>query len=244
MNENPNSSNVEELRQWLLSHLNLMVQDSGFAREPNFSDYDLYTLDYVEMARGDLQLWEQTSVQLAKASALMGCTANLKRALDCQLNCFLHHWNLSRTFAKKSGGINGRVEWLGRAGLFDSRSIRRFVTFRNKLEHEFQNPDIADIEAIFDLVIAFVWILQNVIGSSWNSVVLLNDDSGEYLSAEYKDDLPSVVFTHGLEKPVTTWEFAASNEAEFTYGFRAFMVLHQLNSFPSFSHAERILKQP
>lgn len=90
-----------------------------------------------------------------------------------------------------------KLEFLKAAGVFSSRSLARLNTIRNRMEHDYEVPKVADIESYFDLVAAFVSVLEltailhtEVECSKKGSSGLLIDG---YLSITYQMDSPSIL---------------------------------------------------
>jgi hypothetical protein len=94
---------------------------------------------------------------------LVNATANLKRAVDCQLDSLLCTLNLDEFYRAKRLGVDRKLGFLKRAGIFRSRSIEKLNALRNRLEHHYEKPKIEDVEVYFDLVAAFVSVVEAVI---------------------------------------------------------------------------------
>lgn len=64
---------------------------------------------------------------------------------------------------KEKFKIRKKIDFLNNLGVFNSRVLVRLNTIRNRMEHKYEIPKITDIEMYFDLVSAFVAILQSLI---------------------------------------------------------------------------------
>ena len=117
-----------------------------------YPEYELYARDYLTFAEQELQVQSE--------SGLINCIAHLKRAMDCQLSMCLYALGLLDVFNKRNLGIDKRLQFLQKCGIFSARTLSRLNAKRNKMEHSYEVPKIQDLEAYFDLVVAFVSILE------------------------------------------------------------------------------------
>jgi hypothetical protein len=117
-----------------------------------YPKYELYARDYLAFSEQELQVQSE--------SGLINCVAHLKRAMDCQLSMFLYALGLLDMFDKRNLGIDKRLEFLQKCGIFSARTLSRLNAKRNKMEHSYEVPKIQDLEAYFDLVVAFVSVLE------------------------------------------------------------------------------------
>ncbi|HEV7643372.1 MAG TPA: hypothetical protein VGO50_05450 [Pyrinomonadaceae bacterium] len=213
----------ERLRELLLSKLALLEGDFGSSDALPAPEYELTPRDYLRFAESELSGTTDHN--------LINCVGHLKRALDCQLDTFLHMFNLLQLFRKRNLKFEKKLEFLTAAGVFSSRSLARLNTIRNRMEHDYEVPKIADIESYFDLTTAFVSVLE--------LTALLNTELGfgsrgstkrsaGYLLVEYKIALPSIVmtWTEGDNKEVLQVE-ASTEIDEFAFFFRAVLLLSQ-----------------
>lgn len=166
------NSKVDKTKEFLLKYFELLNNDGSSGKYITFPEYDLYARDYLRFAEKELE--ENTP------SSLINCVSHLKRAMDCQLDTFLYTFNLLDTFNKRSLKVEKKLDFLKSSGVFSSRSLARLNIIRNKMEHEYEIPKVKDIEAYYDLVTAFVAVLE------YTSLSLnLNCIMDFYISEEY-----------------------------------------------------------
>lgn len=116
-------------------------------------------------------------VELAQddARSRINCITHLKRALECQIDTFLHAWCLRSYVKNKRMLLHAKLELLKSLGLLNARSVTRFNQIRNKVEHEYARPNTQDLDIYFDLVSALVAILERAVVSPNELIVILND---------------------------------------------------------------------
>ncbi|MCG9885677.1 MAG: hypothetical protein MH825_08890 [Cyanobacteria bacterium] len=142
----------ERLRSFILENVDsLEFEAFGFPFD-EVPDFELHARDYLQYAKEEINRGADIN--------LINCIGNLKRALDCQVDSYLHTFNLLDLVRGKNLGIDKKLEFLSKVGIFSSRSLSRFNTIRNKIEHEYKAPHIEDIDVYFDLISAFTSILE------------------------------------------------------------------------------------
>lgn len=146
----------EEIISFFENHVEELGCDSGSGEVAHLPDFDLLPRDFVEFAERDLRVSSSTH-------SLVNATSNLKRAVDCQLDYLLCVLNLDNVYRKKRLGVDKKLGFLKKSGIFRSRSIEKLNAFRNRLEHHYEIPDIDDAEVYFDLVAAFVTVVEAAI---------------------------------------------------------------------------------
>lgn len=146
----------DEIIKFFTDYIDELDAHTGGGRWPKTPDFELLPRDFLEYAEQDLR-------ETQTPRTLVNATANLKRAVDCQLDFFLSTLNLDKFYREKRLGVDRKLGLLRRAGIFRSRSLAKLNTFRNRLEHHYEVPKIHDVEAYFDLVAAFVAVVESTI---------------------------------------------------------------------------------
>ncbi|MEE3951649.1 hypothetical protein [Peribacillus frigoritolerans] len=189
------------LKDFLIENLPLMSYDSSFGSSPSFPRFDLFARDYLQFAEHELLQLKNDSSKIEHIH-LINCVSHLKRAIDCQLDVCLHVLNI-KVFKEKNLGFNAKLNFFKAAGLFNSFSLNRFNTIRNKMEHHYQIPKIEDIESYFDFVSAFVSVLESMINMlcNYSEIFLTNDDHAnrktrDTFAIQYSfDDIPQITYS-------------------------------------------------
>jgi len=150
------------LRNFLLNDFSKFSYEQVTGNLLEFPEYDLNARDYLQFAEYELLEMKTYSNKLEYIH-LINCVSHLKRAIDCQLDTCLYVLKLLKIFKRKNLGLNSKLDFFKKAGVFNSFSLDRFNKVRNKMEHDYQIPKIEDIEAYFDLVSAFVSVLESMI---------------------------------------------------------------------------------
>ncbi|WP_195576174.1 hypothetical protein [Paenibacillus sp. 1001270B_150601_E10] len=229
------SEKIEKLRMFLIQYIDELTPCGGGGGMPDLPEFDLYAVDYLDFAQVELE--KNTSV------SLINCVSHLKRAMDCQLDTFLFVYNLYNITAKKNLKFEKKLDFLNDIGVFNSRVLVRINTIRNRMEHKFEIPKITDIEMYFDLVSAFVAILQSLIVFTLESSLEYEYSKGSF-SIFYSSDEPSVVVRiyedTGVEYRIVA---NTSNMFEFTYFFKVWFLLVQSGGFASNKYILRKLDE-
>ncbi|OCQ89745.1 hypothetical protein BCD64_17475 [Nostoc sp. MBR 210] len=130
-----------------------MELNGGGGIHLDFPDYELNAYDYLEYA---YPLCEEKS-----DSALISCVSHLKRAVDCQLDTFLYVIGLGKLFSKANLKFEKKLEAIALAGIFRSNVLVTLNRKRNTLEHKYSAPDVDDVRVYYELVWAFVEVLES-----------------------------------------------------------------------------------
>ncbi|SHN44101.1 hypothetical protein SAMN05192549_12029 [Duganella sacchari] len=75
------------------------------------------------------------------------------------MDTFIHILGLSnilKSFPRK-------LDFFSKTGLLSSRSLEKLNRIRNKMEHEYADPNLAEIDAYFDLASGFIHSLEGYI---------------------------------------------------------------------------------
>lgn len=188
----------EEIISFFEQHIDELLGDGGMGGHVNHPDFELLPRDFVEFAERDLK-GESTTHSLVNA------TSNLKRAVDCQLDYLLGALNLDKLYREKRLGIDRKLGFLKRAGIFRSRSIEKLNAFRNRLEHHYEIPKIEDVEVYFDLVTAFVNVAEAVIPALTHGASLgMQIRDGGYVETKFTYEGPK--FDLSLQHDATSYK--------------------------------------
>lgn len=242
------SEKVSKVRNFVLEYLEVLYKDGGSGDIPNFPNYELTARDYLEFAEEEIIKNTQSS--------LINCISNLKRAMDCQLDTFLYSFNLSKIFNDRNLKFEKKLDFLNAAGIFSPRSLARLNTIRNKMEHEYQIPKINDMEVYYDLVTAFVSVLENVmLGLNLDKKMWFYIDE-EYavqgnFNITYIVDKPSIKIDWKITKDNKNYdeeEFETSildkdGFIDFAFFFKIFLLVHQSEGIASKNYILNQLKK-
>ncbi|HDR7449334.1 hypothetical protein JDS97_26805 [Bacillus cereus group sp. N18] len=196
------------LQQFLSENLSEMFVDTFSGTSLKFPEFDLYARDYLRFAEHELLQIQNKSTSLDHIH-LINCVSHLKRAIDCQLDTCFYILNLN-TVKKNNLSLKIKLNFFKSAGIFNSFSLARFNTMRNKMEHDYKIPEIEDIEAYYDLVSALVSILESFIGTLSISFELgmrknnISNNTFDYFNIEYIwDETPKIKCT--IDKNLPEW---------------------------------------
>ena len=229
-----------QLQNFLLEHIENLEHDGGGGGITNLPDFELYAYDYLEFAEKRINTVDSET----DTDELINCVAHLKRAVDCKLDTFFYSCNLYKTVTKKNLKFETKLEFLKGIGVFSSRSLARLNTLRNKMEHQYEIPKIDDIELYFDLVSAFVTVLQGLIyvltfnrEVNFNVYVEETDEFGSF-TTEYNDQIPEIKVTWKLGVNAEEFSITANvdEREDFEYFFKIHLLLIQLEAFATWKH--------
>jgi hypothetical protein len=214
-------SKSERLRTIVRENLNSFEGDAGGFLSFDPPKFELSAHDFLEFA--EKELGNDTDYNR------INCISHLKRALDCSLDTFLHVFNLFDLW-KRNLKFEKKLELLSAIGVFSSRSLARLNTIRNRMEHDYEIPKIADIEVYFDLVSAVVSVLERV--AIQHSEVSFSLDghtrSNGYFSIKYERKVPRIEASRQTGSNIEELVAEAKTEIdEFAFFFKVLILLSQ-----------------
>lgn len=228
------------LEKLLLDHLEDFEHTGGRGGDHNLPDFELYAIDYLEFAEKRLNNIEKYKNDIDE---LINCVAHLKRAVDCQLDTFFHSIGLYKIIKSRNLKFEKKLDFLSGIGVFSSRSLNRLNTLRNKMEHHYEIPKISDIELYYDLVSAFISVIQGLIfllGVNREVLFSINieDDNFGDFQSEYDDKKLEIRIKWNLKESDEKKILVAKHEEieDFIYFFKVHILLAQLDTFANWKH--------
>lgn len=215
----------EEIISFFEKYTDEFQGDGGSGTYLKLHHFEITPRDFLDFAEKDFE----TSLS---THSLVNATSNLKRAVDCQIDSLLLTMNLDDFYRKKRLGVDRKLGFLEKSGLFRSRSIEKLNHLRNRLEHHYELPKIEDVEVYYDLVVAFVTVLEGVMPLiATNSNLGMTLESGGYISTTYDRDTPtiSIHLKHDLSDYENTLECSLdsnSSDIETLLEFAFFFKVH------------------
>ncbi len=217
----------EKLLPFLSNYLDAFDHSSSAGHNLEFPDFQLYAHDYLSFAEKELTESSQDS--------LINCVSHLKRAAECQMDTFIYICGLTGSLKKKNLGFDAKLNFLEDIGIFSSRTLSRFNTIRNKIEHEYTIPQVSDIDLYFDLVSALIAILQgSMYLLSYGSELVFDilDDDGNLvgnfkIEYNYSELRINVDWNINEEAECISVGFA-ENRVDFLYFLKVLILLNQL----------------
>ncbi|OOR17234.1 hypothetical protein [Bacillus cereus] len=187
----------DELRRFLIDNFYILEVEGASGGSLFFPDFDLFARDYLLFAEHELKQLKKNETNIDHIH-LINCVSHLRRAIDCQLDTCFEVLNI-KVFKKKNLSLEAKLKFLEDAGVFSSFSLTRLNKIRNSMEHGYKIPEIKDIETYFDLVSAFISVLESMFSllATFSEVdlVIKNIDSKVYFSIWYSfDDKPSISY--------------------------------------------------
>ncbi len=138
---------------FLRANLDACHHDSSSGLSPDFPTFELMPQDYLAYAAEALDSPTDANK--------INCIAHLKRAAECQADTFLHLLSLANH--AKTRNFPSKMNAIATLDLMPSRSVAELNRIRNKMEHEYAVPEIADLTLYFDLVAGFVSAVEGAI---------------------------------------------------------------------------------
>jgi hypothetical protein len=228
----PETIKSDELRDFVVENLSRMYRSGGGGAEPDLPRFELTARDYLQFAEQELV---GTSVRNR-----INCVSHLKRAADCQLDTFLHVYNLFSLVKTANLKFDAKLAFLRDIALFSSRSLSRFNEIRNRIEHDYHAPAVTDLEVFYDLVQAFVSVLELA------SLLLANNAQTDYdiyrapndfsvrvgvFTIEYDRNGPTIKTKTDLNHRVRHLSVVPSEREDFAFFFRVFVLLTRRECF-------------
>lgn len=147
------TENADRIKKFLKEHVYHLETEGSGGPFVDLPDYEIHPREFLEYAEAELD-------DLDTNQSIINCLSNLKRAIDCQIDIFLHALNILEIYQERRLGIDKKLGFIEKCGIFSKGSLSRINTIRNKMEHHYQIPKIGDITVYFDLVTAFVYVLE------------------------------------------------------------------------------------
>lgn len=220
---------IENLKNFLLQNLDKVEFDSACGGNYESPDFDLNPHDYLKFAKLELDNLSNANTENNKLH-ILNCIFHLKRAVDCQLDVFLFQLNLYKIVKEKNLKFDKKLDFIKEIGIIESSSLSRLNHLRNKMEHQYKYPDIVEIQVYYDLVNAFVSLIESnmVIFLSAVEIGLFTDEC--FFDIEYKFlEIPEINFQiryRDSRSPLSiTVAFSFSELKEFTYYLRILFIL-------------------
>ncbi|PGS18932.1 hypothetical protein COC59_29880 [Bacillus cereus] len=224
---------IETLKTFLIEHIDYLEREGSSGIFASYPEFDLYPRNFLKFAKIELDFLKEKEENLIH---IINCLSHLKRAVDCQFDLFLYHLNLYELIKEKNLKFDKKLNFLKDIGIFESTSISRLNTIRNKMEHDYKIPDILEIEVYFDLVSAFISIIESNL-----NIFLFNhelqigsnaDEKFHFFSLEYVfDKNPKIVFEVKYLDKTKNFSISvdASEQSEFAYYLRAHLTMLKLD---------------
>lgn len=220
---------IDKLKAYLIKNIGSLHRIGGGGDYPQFPVFDLCARDYLTYAEEDLNQYLTDKDN----RHLINCVLHIKRAIECQLDTFLHVYKLADLFKKRNLGFDKKLDLINAIGAYSTRTLGRFNAIRNKVEHEYAIPEIAEIELYYDLASAFVAIIENIIlfvsfsdmEFSTDRDEVGNELDREFFYIEYDFEGPRI--KAGWKKQGIANEMVATPNdiVEFGFFFKAFILL-------------------
>jgi hypothetical protein len=149
---------VEELKKLLKENVHNITTEGGSDSIPDLPDYEIHPREFFGYAEEEMD-------DLKTNRSIVNCISNLKRAMDSQVDILLYSLNLQKLYKDKRLGFDRKIGFINKCGFFNKGSLSRINAIRNKLEHHYEIPLIEDIEVYFDLVYAFIIVLEGAVST-------------------------------------------------------------------------------
>lgn len=202
-----------------------MKESGSSGHNITFPDFELLPTHYLEFA--------DKSLEHKDSCHLINCVTHLKRAAECEIDTFLYACNLYKVLEKKNLGFDTKLNFIKDIGIFNSRTLSRFNSIRNKIEHEYVVPDIVDIDVYYDLVSALVELLEGAM------FILCHVSELDFYFEKEEKTIGQFKIKYNYEKPSIEvfWELDdkkeklsadfKDNRLEFIYFFKVLILLNK-----------------
>lgn len=230
----------DELKAFVQEYVDYFENEGSGGSSLDFPNFDLLPHSFLDFADKELEHKESDR-------HLINCVSHLKRAAECQIDTFLSVCNLYNTVRKNNLGFDAKLDFLKSVRVFDSRTLSRFNTIRNKIEHEYAIPHIEDIEVYYDLVSALIEVIEGVMfimahGSELIFMINKGANKKGIFKIAYDFKYPSInaSWSFGEETTSLTATFSKEDRENFIY-FLKLLIL--LNKSTCLMNAEWVLQE-
>lgn len=229
------ATNTVVFSEYLINNLENFEFEFATGLNFNFPNFELTPLEFI--------MFTEQEKQDQSLRSLLNCVGHLKRAVDCQLDIFLHVCNLYDYTLDKGISVRKKLEFMGDIGVFNSELVNKLISIRNKMEHYYQKPQITDIEVYYELVTAMTAVIQATITSLGYcgkrlDIVCRDAINGEVnggFSIEYNAENMKFIASWksgGLTNTLSASIKDKKEREDFTYLFRVLILMNQWLVYP------------
>jgi len=188
------STKTDELRKILKDNFHRFVFQESNNHYVKLPTFDLYPRDYLGYA--------ENGITNGDTKKLIECVGHLKRAVDCQIDVYLSAFGFNKYFKKWKLGVDKKLDFLQTIGVFDSRTLTRLNTIRNRMEHRYEIPKIMDVEIYYDLVSAFISILEGgILLLRYENLIFANERDTRGRRVDIFEGDECIMIGYDFEKP-------------------------------------------
>lgn len=142
---------IDDILQFILQADDIEC-DASCGSDMNIPIYEISAEEFLGFA--------ESAIAAGTKEGLINAVSNLKRALDCEMDLFFESINLKKIFSKNNLKFEKKTQFLADIGLFPIQSINKLNLMRNKMEHEYRQPEISDLYAYYELVWSVIKIIN------------------------------------------------------------------------------------
>ncbi|MBC3898238.1 hypothetical protein GH811_01235 [Acetobacterium malicum] len=192
----------------------------------------------------DFLIYAEDELELLTKKSKINTISHLKRALDCQIDIFLESLHLKKIFDKNNLKFEQKTKFLADIGILSVTSINKLNLIRNKIEHEYIDPDIKDLQAYHDIVWFVIEILEAklLLISACNEVYYMVDCGIRNYSCAIVYDIKNSGFkitirdyseTEDLEEQIDIEVYLKNkgDESDFIQAFKFYLASINFNGF-------------
>ena len=165
--------NLEQLLD-TLNHAHIETESAS--SEELETPFPILPQEFLRFAEADLES------ELAHRN--INALANTKRALDCQIACVLATFGLDKIAQQEFWGVPKKLEVVRELGIKAPRIFDKINRMRNRLEHEFEDPDLETVTDALDTVKIFIAYTDNVFRHFQSGLIFLVGDNSDDTDAQ------------------------------------------------------------
>lgn len=122
-----------------LRHRPFMAQNQVLLKPRDFFDFAL-----------------RDSLEMDALRNRIACLSNCGRAIDCQVDCLINRLGFLSLARKERWIIPRKFDFISQLGILVPKALRRIITLRNLLEHEFIPPSVQEVQDALDFTQLFI----------------------------------------------------------------------------------------
>lgn len=166
--------------------------------------------------------YAETDLNTGGRHGMVNALSNAKRAIDCQVTNILQGFGLSipKQFPAK-------LEKIAVLGLVAPRIVKKIVRLRNLLEHEFYNPQLAEVEDAVDVATLFLEATRRIYSNGIVTGFWVADESSTNRQHVKRTKAKTIIDNNAPE-----FTYACGIFTEFDIEVRSISLLLVHNSVP------------
>ncbi len=180
---------MKSLQEFVKYFSKPILSDASFRALPKF--FALQPKDYLAFSEKDLQTKD--------TRATVNAVGNIKRALNCRVDEIFCNWGMYKYSRNKHFSFPEKLKVLANIGILSPLVLKNINRYRNKVEHNYEEPVYEDAVDYYGTVALFVKYTDRILLTE-NDLGILRSESGEeYASIDIDPESSTILFSYKID---------------------------------------------